>query len=60
MTGLDDVKNAGKISEWNGMKTLNHWNDKYWNMINGSDGMFFPPIDSKNQIMYLFSNNICR
>jgi hypothetical protein len=60
MTGLDDVKNAGKISEWNGMKTLYHWNDKYSNMINGSDGMFFPPINSKNQIMYIFSNNICR
>ena len=60
MTGVQNIDDVGRIQEWNGIRNLLFWENKYANMINGSDGTFFPSIQSKSQSMYVFIHNICR
>ena len=37
-TGNENVSNLGKILLWNGKPTLNLYDDKYADLINGTDG----------------------
>ncbi|XP_030296000.1 platelet glycoprotein 4 [Sparus aurata] len=59
-TGEDDIANVGKILSWRGEESLTFWDDKYCNMINGTDASSFAPFVDKRKPLYFFSSDICR
>ena len=59
-TGTSDLDKYNIIDTWNDERSLIWWNDKYCNAINGSDGTGWHPFISKDDILYLFSTDICR
>ncbi|XP_061085845.1 platelet glycoprotein 4 [Conger conger] len=59
-TGKDDISKVSMIDRWKGETKLNYWNDKYCNMINGTDASSFPPFLDKKSPLYFFSSDICR
>lgn len=59
-TGKDDISKVNIIDRWQGLRELRFWNDKYCNMINGTDASSFPPSVSKKKPLYFFSSDICR
>lgn len=40
--------------------TLNWWTSDECNMINGTNGASFHPVISKNEMLYMFSSDLCR
>nr|XP_033470488.1 platelet glycoprotein 4 [Epinephelus lanceolatus] len=59
-TGKDDISKVGIIDRWRGERSLRFWDDKYCNMINGTDASSFPPFVDKTKPLYFFSSDICR
>ncbi|XP_068442578.1 platelet glycoprotein 4 [Clinocottus analis] len=59
-TGKDNVSKVGMIDRWRGERTLRFWDDKYCDMINGTDASSFPPFVDKETPLYFFSSDICR
>ncbi|KAM9846068.1 platelet glycoprotein 4 [Aulostomus maculatus] len=59
-SGKDDISKVGIIDKWQGGRSLKFWEDKYCDMINGTDASFFPPFVDKEQPLYFFSSDICR
>lgn len=61
-SGSNNLNEMGFIKAWNGNANLNYWNDSYCNMINGTDGAIFPPMQSTDpeHQLYLFTPDICR
>ncbi|XP_068163331.1 platelet glycoprotein 4 [Antennarius striatus] len=59
-TGEDDINKVGIIDRWRGYRSLPFWNDKYCNMLNGTDASSFPPFVDKKKPLYFFSSDICR
>uniref|UniRef100_A0A3Q2Q8H7 Platelet glycoprotein 4 n=1 Tax=Fundulus heteroclitus TaxID=8078 RepID=A0A3Q2Q8H7_FUNHE len=55
-TGKDDILNVGKIDMWR----QSFWNDKYCDMLNGTDASSFPPFVDKKEPIFFFSSDICR
>ncbi|CAF0832095.1 unnamed protein product [Brachionus calyciflorus] len=60
MTGNDYASNVAKIMAWDGLEKLNFWESESANLINGTDGTFFPPYLNRNQRIYSFSPDMCR
>uniref|UniRef100_UPI0037E7BD27 platelet glycoprotein 4 n=1 Tax=Semicossyphus pulcher TaxID=241346 RepID=UPI0037E7BD27 len=58
--GKGDISKVGIIDRWRGEKSLRFWDDKYCNMINGTDASSFPPFVDKKKPLYFFSSDICR
>ncbi|XP_041107147.1 lysosome membrane protein 2-like [Polyodon spathula] len=59
-TGIQDYKDFGKIVSWNGESKMKWWSSNESNMINGSDGSAFHPLIGKNELLYIFSPDLCR
>ncbi|XP_068573390.1 platelet glycoprotein 4 [Cebidichthys violaceus] len=59
-TGQDDISKVGIIDRWRGERSLRFWDDKYCDMINGTDASSFPPFVDKKAPLYFFSSDICR
>ncbi|XP_041636977.1 platelet glycoprotein 4 [Cheilinus undulatus] len=59
-TGQDDISKVGIIDRWRGEKSLKFWDDKYCDMINGTDASSFPPFVDKTKPLFFFSSDICR
>ena len=60
-TGINDIKQLGKILEYNGKTSLNPiWFTDQANMINGSDGFSFGPYKEKTDIIQIFNSDLCR
>ena len=69
-TGVSDSQNFGRIVTWEGGSSLDWWhapvnttppaNDKYCNMINGTDGSVFPPFLDEDSQIRIFVTDICR
>lgn len=59
-SGKDDISKVGIIESWRGMGDLTFWDDKYCNMINGTDASSFAPFLDKTKPLYFFSPDICR
>uniref|UniRef100_A0A3Q1J632 Platelet glycoprotein 4 n=1 Tax=Anabas testudineus TaxID=64144 RepID=A0A3Q1J632_ANATE len=58
--GKDDISKVGIIDRWRGEESLDFWDDKYCDMINGTDASSFPPFVDKKKPLYFFSSDICR
>jgi lysosome membrane protein 2 len=75
-TGVSNSQNFGRIVTWENSSALNWWhappvrdedplstppeNDKYCNMINGTDGSVFPPFLTEESLIRIFVTDICR
>jgi len=60
-TGVGDSSQFGLVVSWNNKTELNFWNEnKFCNMINGSDGSLFAPFVPRDRILRLFSPEMCR
>ncbi|KAF3859295.1 hypothetical protein F7725_021694 [Dissostichus mawsoni] len=57
--GKDNISKVGFIDRWRGQSVLTFWDDKYCDMINGTDASSFPPFLDKKPL-YFFSSDICR
>ena len=61
MTGIDDVKNVGKVTAWNDETELNFWkSNSSCNAIKGTDGSVFHPEILRNETLYVFNRDLCR
>uniref|UniRef100_T1JN74 Uncharacterized protein n=1 Tax=Strigamia maritima TaxID=126957 RepID=T1JN74_STRMM len=49
-----------QLHSWNNKKSLNWWNTKYCNMINGTDGSAIKPFLTPEDKPYLFHSDFCR
>ncbi|XP_070785156.1 platelet glycoprotein 4 [Enoplosus armatus] len=58
--GKEDISKVGIIDRWRGERSLRFWNDKYCDMINGTDASSFPPFLDKKKPVYFYSSDICR
>ncbi|XP_061617640.1 platelet glycoprotein 4 [Phyllopteryx taeniolatus] len=59
-SGKGDISQVGMIDKWRGSRSLSFWDDKYCNMINGTDGSNFAPFVDATKPLFFFSSDICR
>lgn len=59
-TGRDDITKYTQIFKWNNMSRVPFWNDRYCNMMNGTDGAQFPPPVTKKDVLYAYTPDLCR
>uniref|UniRef100_A0A672JGL5 Lysosome membrane protein 2-like n=1 Tax=Salarias fasciatus TaxID=181472 RepID=A0A672JGL5_SALFA len=59
-TGTQRYKDFARVESWNGSSSLNWWTSDECNMINGTNGASFHPIISKDELLYMFSSDLCR
>lgn len=59
-TGQQDYKDFARVDTWNGESSLNWWTSDECNMINGTNGAFFHPVITKNEVLHMFSSDLCR
>lgn len=60
LSGSKGYMDFTKIVEWNGKRNLMWWTSDTCNMINGTDGTSFHPLINKDDIIYMFSSDLCR
>nr|XP_033814628.1 platelet glycoprotein 4 isoform X2 [Geotrypetes seraphini] len=58
-TGKDDISKTAIIKYYKGAENLSFWKGNC-NMINGTDGVSFPPFVDKKKKLYIFNSDICR
>ena len=59
-TGVNNINNIGQFVTWDGKDSLDIWYDKYANMINGTEGMFFKPHLQEGEGLVAFVDDACR
>uniref|UniRef100_A0A8C9TBR0 Scavenger receptor class B member 2 n=1 Tax=Scleropages formosus TaxID=113540 RepID=A0A8C9TBR0_SCLFO len=59
-TGKDNYKDFSRVAEWRGESSLTWWTTNECNMINGTIASTFHPIVEKNEVIYIFSSDLCR
>ena len=59
-TGALDISQVGVWTRWKGRPDVALWNSPWANMLNGSDGMQFPPQTRKDDTLYAFYVQLCR
>ncbi|XP_068127176.1 lysosome membrane protein 2 [Hyperolius riggenbachi] len=60
LSGAENYLDFSRIVEWNGKRNLTWWTSETSNMINGTDGTSFHPLISKDDVLYMFSSDLCR
>ncbi|NWQ70496.1 CD36 protein, partial [Neopipo cinnamomea] len=58
-TGEEDIKKTAIIESYKNKRNLSYW-EGHCDMVNGTDGASFPPFIKKNQVLRMFSSDICR
>ncbi|XP_012731864.2 lysosome membrane protein 2c [Fundulus heteroclitus] len=59
-TGQQNYKDFARVDTWNGKSSLDWWTSDECNSINGTNGASFHPVISKNEVLYMFSSDLCR
>ncbi|KAL7633573.1 UNVERIFIED_CONTAM: hypothetical protein RMT77_016106 [Armadillidium vulgare] len=59
-TGNLSMSNYTIIDTFNYTKELKYWKTAECNRINGTDGTSYPPRLSKDDVLYMFNENLCR
>ncbi|XP_027880667.1 lysosome membrane protein 2c [Xiphophorus couchianus] len=59
-TGQQNYQDFARVDTWNGKSSLDWWTSDECNMINGTNGASFHPIISKNEVLHMFSSDLCR
>lgn len=60
LSGSKGYMDFTRIVEWKNKRNLSWWSSDTCNMINGTDGTSFHPLINKNDIIYMFSSDLCR
>ncbi|KAM5194692.1 lysosome membrane protein 2 [Mantella aurantiaca] len=60
LSGSKEYMDFTRIVEWNNQRKLSWWTSESCNMINGTDGTTFHPLIDKDDILYMFSSDLCR
>nr|QHN69207.1 sensory neuron membrane protein 1 [Sirex noctilio] len=58
--GIKNVKDVGRVVEWNGQPALTVWPEDHCNAYNGTDSTIFPPFFEKEQDVVSFAPDLCR
>lgn len=61
MRGSKNIRDVGRITAVNGetkLKVYKH--EEKCNVINGTDSMYFPPFQRKNEILWLYADAACK
>uniref|UniRef100_A0A3Q4FXM8 Scavenger receptor class B, member 2c n=1 Tax=Neolamprologus brichardi TaxID=32507 RepID=A0A3Q4FXM8_NEOBR len=58
-TGQQNYRDFSRVDMWKG-ESLNWWTSDECNMINGTIGTAFHPVITKNDMLYIFSSDLCR
>lgn len=58
--GVRDTEEFGMITKWNKTAELSWWGGEECNKIKGTDGSIFPPFVSRDRVLNLFSEELCR
>ncbi|XP_035762886.1 lysosome membrane protein 2c [Neolamprologus brichardi] len=59
-TGQQNYRDFSRVDMWKGESSLNWWTSDECNMINGTIGTAFHPVITKNDMLYIFSSDLCR
>lgn len=59
-TGQQNYKDFARVDTWKGDRNLSWWTSDDCNMINGTNGASFHPVIEKNEMLYMFSSDLCR
>ncbi|KAM9306780.1 lysosome membrane protein 2c isoform 2-T2 [Pholidichthys leucotaenia] len=59
-TGQQNYKDFARVDTWNSKSSLSWWTSEECNMINGTNGASFHPVITKNEMLYMFSSDLCR
>ncbi|KAM4532763.1 lysosome membrane protein 2c [Fundulus diaphanus] len=59
-TGQQNYKDFARVDTWNGKSSLDWWTSDECNRINGTNGASFHPVITKNEVLYMFSSDLCR
>ncbi|XP_026029791.1 lysosome membrane protein 2c [Astatotilapia calliptera] len=59
-TGQQNYRDFSRVDTWKGESSLNWWTSDECNMINGTIGTGFHPVITKNDMLYIFSSDLCR
>ncbi|KAL4004813.1 tudor domain-containing protein 1/4/6/7 [Sarotherodon galilaeus] len=60
LTGQQNSRDFSRVDTWKGESSLNWWTSDECNMINGTIGTSFHPVITKNDMLYIFSSDLCR
>jgi len=59
--GMRKSEEFGQVVQFNNAKQLDFWpENSTCNALNGTDGSIFPPFVTRDRIVYLFSDDLCR
>ncbi|KFM67982.1 Scavenger receptor class B member 1, partial [Stegodyphus mimosarum] len=59
-SGVKGINDYASIQEWNNRSSVDWWDDKYCDQINGTDGVQYAPGVKRNDTLRLFNPNLCR
>uniref|UniRef100_UPI0037E9968B lysosome membrane protein 2c n=1 Tax=Semicossyphus pulcher TaxID=241346 RepID=UPI0037E9968B len=59
-TGEENYKDFARVDTWNGERNLRWWTSEECNMINGTNGASFHSVITKDEMLYMFSSDLCR
>ncbi|KAJ8687777.1 hypothetical protein QAD02_023571 [Eretmocerus hayati] len=60
LRGVKNMMDVGLVTEYQGKKTIDKWNDPYCDTINGTDGTIFHPFRDESEDVIFFTGEICR
>lgn len=60
MRGSNNIKDVGRVIALNEHPTLKVHEDEKCNIINGTDAMYLPPFQRKDELLWAFSNDACK
>ncbi|XP_048875831.1 lysosome membrane protein 2c [Brienomyrus brachyistius] len=59
-TGKQNYTDFSRVAKWHDESNLEWWSTDQCNMINGTNAASFHPIISKDEVLYMFSSDLCR
>ncbi|XP_037087387.1 lysosome membrane protein 2-like, partial [Pollicipes pollicipes] len=59
-TGKGDIEHFTYIQSYKGSSSLDYWGTPFCNMLNGTDGITYPPHMERSDRMYIFNKDLCR
>ncbi|XP_043210576.1 sensory neuron membrane protein 2-like [Amphibalanus amphitrite] len=59
-TGKDDINQFTRILSYQNASELSYWSTDYCNMLNGTDGISYPPNTGEVDRVYIFNKDLCR